>query len=124
MVESHIVNADIVLIPTADHPWTKCKSPNRAVDAIHAGKFVITDNADIYGDLQEFIAIVEKPEDIPEVIKWWQENPGEVAEKVTAGQKYIQETYGDAVILDAWLDILQDLGLIKTFEEIHCDAEA
>lgn len=118
VVEGQIENHDIVLIPTTQHPWTKCKSPNRAVDAIQAGKFVITDNKEIYGDLEDFVYIINSPEELQEAIKFWNDNPKKVQEMILKGQEYISKTYSDEVILDGWLNVMKDLGIIEDYKEV------
>ncbi len=115
LVEKRIVDADIILLPTTKHPWTKYKSPNRAVDALNSGKFVITDNEDIYGELRDFITIIKSTEELPEAINFWNNNPEKVVEMISRGQEYVRKNYSDSVILDGWLGALKDLKLIKNF---------
>lgn len=116
MVEHKIFSYDIVLIPTGDEPWIKCKSPNRAVDAIQAGKFVVTNNRDIYGHLEDYLVIIDSPEELPDVLEYWSKNQEGVKERILAGQKYIKEHYSNDIVIDRWLDVFQDLDLIKGYE--------
>lgn len=117
VVETIVKNTDFVLVPTAKHEWVSCKSPNRAVDALWAGKIVITDSKEIYGDLEEFIFIIEKPEEIPDIITHVKENPDEISKKILKGQEYIEKHYGNAVVVDGWLEVIKELGLIKDYVE-------
>lgn len=117
IVESAICDHDIVLVPTTQEEWAKCKSPNRVVDAIQAGKFVITDGKEIYKDLSDFIYTIKTPEDLPEAISYWKNNPELVKEIITKGQKYISKRYSDDVILDGWLSVLKQLGLVESYKE-------
>lgn len=113
IAEKRIMENDIVLIPTSNDPWVKYKSPNRAVDALHAGRFVITDNRDIYGHLEDYLYIIDSPDELPKAIEFWIKNPDKVSEMITKGQEWIQENNTDDVILDGWLNAFQDLKLIK-----------
>lgn len=114
VVEANIKNFDVVILPTdSDDPYIKTKSPNRAVDAIASGKFVVTDNKDIYGDLKDFIFIGG----IEEGIKYWQKTSSKTLEnKIKKGQKFIKEVYGLDKITDAWLGIFKTLELVESFE--------
>lgn len=115
VVETEIENYDIVLLPTlSSFPWVKCKSPNRAVDAIQAGKYVITDNPDIYGDLKDYISIIPQNDGdaLRKELLYWQTNPEEVAAKIKAGKEFIAKKYNDLVVLDGWLDAFKDVGLL------------
>jgi glycosyltransferase involved in cell wall biosynthesis len=112
MAESRIKSSDIVLIPSTDMPWTKCKSPNRAVDALSAGKFVIVDNEEIYGELKDFVYFIKSPEELPKALEWYSKNPTRVVEMIKAGQEFIKQRYSDQVILNQWLAVFKDLGVL------------
>lgn len=118
VVEKFILDADIVLLPTTKHPWTKCKSPNRVVDAIYSGKFVIADNKEVYGEFKDFIYLIDSPEEIPKAIKFYNDNPTKVVEMISKGKKYVSKRYSDGVILDGWLKALQNVGVVKSFKEV------
>ena len=116
LVEDIIKDFDVVLIPTTKHPWTKCKSPNRAVDAIHSGKLVITDNKEIYGSLGEYIEIIDNPFDLNDVLSNYDE--AKVRQKIKFGQKFITNEYSDEKILNGWLTVFKDLGLVKDVKKV------
>ncbi len=116
VVEKLLDVHDIVLIPTTKFPWTKCKSPNRAVDALYAGKYVITDNKDIYGDLGDFIDIIKDPEELLLAIDAYRMFPDNAKERIKKGQDFVEKTYQDSTIIDGWLAVLKDLGLVKDVE--------
>lgn len=103
LVESLIKNFDIVVIPTVGfRHYTKEKSPNRAVDALFAGKFVITDNLDIYEELEPFIYIG----DIKSGIEWYIKHPSQAFEKIEEGQKYVEKKYNYKEIYKQWKNSL------------------
>jgi hypothetical protein len=119
VVEGVIKDYDIVLLPTQEHPWAKCKSPNRAVDALVAGKYVITDSPEIYEDLKDFVRInpnLAKPGELQKELEFWKNNPDVVKKMVEGGQKYVEKMCTSDKILDQWLEVLKDVGLIKRYE--------
>lgn len=122
VVETVIANTDFVLIPSTEHNWVSCKSPNRAVDAIYAGKVVIADNSDVYGDLKDFIHIIDDPKEIPDIVVNVQENPKETADMIEAGQAYVEKHYGNDVVIDGWLEVLKELKVIREYSDIDDEA--
>lgn len=98
VVEKEIKNYDIVLLPLQKDVSKHTKNTNRAVDALQAGRFVVTDSAEVYGDLKDYIYIG----DISEGVKWAKANPEEAIRKVVAGQEVVRELYNDRVIADMW----------------------
>jgi glycosyltransferase involved in cell wall biosynthesis len=107
---------DIVVLPSQTDEWAKCKSPNRAVDAIQSGCYVVTDSKDIYGDLEMFVDIIKSPEELPEVIEYWKTHQTQIKERVEKGQEFIAEAYNDDVIIDGWLNVLKDLEVVEEFK--------
>jgi glycosyltransferase involved in cell wall biosynthesis len=121
VVEGAIGDYDVVVLPTQEHPWAKCKSPNRAVDALAAGKLVITDTADVYEDLKNFVMIVPdlgvRPGALDEALEWWSTHPAEVEAMIVNGQKHIKKMYSSEKILEGWLKVLQDLAFIEEYSD-------
>lgn len=117
-VEHEIGKFDIVLVPTKDTPWTKCKSPNRVVDALVSGKSVIADNEEVYGNFKDFIQFISSGDKLMDAIEWWQQNPEEEHERVSKGCKYVKKHYSEEVVLDRWLDALKALGAVKTWKKV------
>jgi hypothetical protein len=98
VVEAEIFNHDIVVIPLGGDETKMYKNTNRVVDALHAGRFVVTDSVDVYGELEPFIFIGG----ISEGIEWAKRNKDKAYEMVRLGQNYVKEIYGDARIADQW----------------------
>lgn len=116
VVENQIKEHDIVLIPTnKDDDSIKTKSPNRAIDALAAGKFVITDNEEIYGDLKKYIWITKDTDDWQKAIEFWQNDYPKVRKMILNGQKHIKKNHGNDKIIDGWLDVFKYLGIIKDY---------
>lgn len=103
LVENLIEDYDIVIIPTDGQKyWIKEKSPNRAIDALFSGKFVITDNPFIYGELKDFIYIG----DINQGLKYYLENKEQVLSQIKAGQNYATVNYNHKEIYNEWMKAL------------------
>lgn len=98
LVEDIIDEFDIVIIPRNEYKWAKYKSPNRAVDALNAGKFVITDFDEVYGDLEEFVYLG----DVKDGLEFYRDNPDTVRRMVESGQEHVQEVFSPESVLEAW----------------------
>lgn len=103
LVEDTISMYEIVVIPNISTPEAKNKSPNRAVDALHAGRFVIAEAEEVYGELLPFIFLGP----IEEGIRFYKQNPEKVMDMIKKGQEYVIEKYNHKVICDQWLDALK-----------------
>lgn len=80
------------------------KSENRVVEAINAGKFVVTNyGIDSYMNLKEFIHI-DHPNKLIDGVIWAIENPKERLQKVTAGQEYVKNNFSPECIGKTWLN--------------------
>jgi hypothetical protein len=106
LVENVIHDYDIVIIPRNDHEWALTKSPNRAVDAIHAGKFVISDFPEVYGELGDFMYIG----DIQEGITFYNDpsNKDEVKNMIKAGKNYVKTKYNASEIVKRWINLFEN----------------
>lgn len=102
VVEEAIQYYDIVLLPLGVNEDKQYKNTNRAVDALMAGKFVITDSEKVYGELKDFIYIG----DILEGISWFENNYEKAKEKILNGQKYVKEHYSSVVIQQQWVNAI------------------
>lgn len=104
-VEKALAKADIVFIPQNDKQAATNSSPNRIVDSIRAGKFVVTNNELLKQEFGEFIFIG----DLEDGIKYYVTYPDFVKEAILAGQKYINETYSPKVVGQLWEDFFLDI---------------
>lgn len=96
LVESKIKDYDVVILPLSHDKMTK--NSNRAVDALHAGRFVITDARRVYGELADYIYIG----DMTSGLEWVENNREEARQMVIEGQKYVKNNYSDEVIKENW----------------------
>ena len=102
LVENSIDLYDIVIIPKIHTPEAKNKSPNRAVDALHAGRFVIAESEEVYGELMggAFIGPIE------EGLTFYKNNPDKVKEMIERGQQYVLDNYNPRTVCDQWVRAL------------------
>jgi len=115
VVESMIADFNIVLIPTKLDEKSKCKSPNRALDALNAGCKVIVDNTDIYGHLHLFVNTVGViGKDFKDCLDYTVTSLADVS-CTNLSYSYIDRHHSDQIILDKWLDVFKQLGKIKDY---------
>ena len=95
-------DTDIVLMPVnTEHYRTETKSANRLIDGLMSGRFVITSPLDSY---KEFDAYTWQ-QDYLQGIHWALNNPTQVIERITQGQKYTYENYSPEKIAQRWLKV-------------------
>ena len=96
-------NCDIVLMPVqTDNPRTDTKSANRVIDSLISGRFVITSPLASY---EEFAPYTWQGDYI-EGIKWARDNPVEVVERITLGQRYVEENHSAAMLSKKFMEAI------------------
>ena len=90
---------DLVVIPSDDSPARLTKSANRIIAAIWAGKFAAAFPLPSYRSFEPF-AYVDR--DIVAGVRWALENREATRERISAGQRFIQQHYAIEPIADAW----------------------
>tara|TARA_B100000085_G_scaffold255447_1_gene255277 strand:- start:296 stop:1174 length:879 start_codon:yes stop_codon:yes gene_type:complete len=100
-----VSKSDFVLLPVpADgfSPVIGFKSPNRVIDSIAQGRYVITTwGVHSYRNYIDFIGIGS----IQNSIKWAINNPKLVLDKIKQGQKYIKKHHSPEVIAKQWMSL-------------------
>lgn len=99
LVEKVIDLYDIVLIPRIHTPQAKCKSMNRAVDALHAGRFVIAESEEVYGELVKYIFIGT----IEEGLEFYRDDPEAAYTMIKNGQNYVLDNYNHKKVCEQWV---------------------
>ena len=95
---------DIVVIPQNMSERTRiAKSPNRLIESIWAGRFVVASPIPSYAEFGEWAALHE---DICEGLDWALAHEDAVVPRIKAGQDYIATHYSPSVIADRWEDAL------------------
>jgi glycosyltransferase involved in cell wall biosynthesis len=96
---------DIVLIPALpDEPWTLAKSPNRIIEALWAGRFVVAHPIPSYLEFKDWAWIGA---DLTEGIAWVMHNQQSIAARIAAAQDHISAAFSPASIAAQWEQILE-----------------
>ena len=96
-----LTECDIVLMPVqTDNPRTDTKSANRVIDSLISGRFVITTSLASY---EEFAPYTWQGDYI-EGIKWAQKNPDQVIDRITNGQRYVEQNYSAKVLSKKFIE--------------------
>ena len=91
---------DLVVLPSKPADARKAvKSPNRLINALWAGRFVIAHPLPAYQEFAEFASIGD---DIAAGVRWALEHPGEAMARIWRGQEYIDRNYSAAVAAREW----------------------
>lgn len=89
--------SDIVILPeTAPY-----KSPNRALEAIRSGCFVVAEPHPSLEDFPIYIGNIRKG------IEWASKNPGQANEMTTKAQDFIRERWSPKTLANAWRTAIQ-----------------
>lgn len=89
-----------VVIPTqVDHPAKAVKSPNRVVEAIQAGRFVVANPLPSY---QAFSKWIWLGDELELGLLWMLKHPQEVRSQVIAAQAQLSQHYSPEIIARQW----------------------
>jgi hypothetical protein len=97
-----LTSCAVVILPTGK---SACKSANRAVEALRAGKFVVANPLPAYDELSDFIWVG----DLRKGIDWAHANQAEALYKVAEGQKYVAKHFSPSRIAGLWKQALESL---------------
>lgn len=100
LVEQLMWEYQIVVIPRIEGPAATKKSCNRAVDALRAGAFVVTDFPEVFEPLKDYIFIG----DLESGVQFYKDNPDEVARLIGRGQEFVSEEYTPEKIANEWYE--------------------
>jgi SAM-dependent methyltransferase len=93
-------DCDLVIIPIQkDDPRKAVKSPNRLIEGLWAGRFVIANPIPSY---EEFGAFAWLGDSIVSGIGWALDHPRDVMRRIAAGQSYIEKNYSPGAIARDW----------------------
>lgn len=90
--------SDVCIIPVDNNRWGRCKSPNRLMDAVARGKFVIAEHMPAYEPFSEWMFIGN----IQEGLSWAKQNLTEIPERVRLAQDYIIKNHSAQQIGEKW----------------------
>ena len=75
------------------------KGPDRMVEALWAGRFVVAQPLPAYEEFRDWAWVGE---DIGEGLAWALANPGEISGRIAAGQNHIAARYSPSTVAGAW----------------------
>lgn len=94
---------DLVVIPSTLDGRSAVKSPNRLLEAIWAGRFVVAHPVPSYQAFGDYCRITD---DLGQGIVWAIENRAEVLQRVRSGQEAIAFDYSAWKIADDWANVV------------------
>lgn len=95
-----LADADFVIIPyIAGHPRSLAKSPNRIIESLWAGRFVVAQPIPSYLEFSDWAWIGE---DIAGGIGWMIDNPEAIEPRIAAAQQHIAAIYSTECITAGW----------------------
>lgn len=99
-------DTDIVVIPTVKNQKKYVKSPNRLVESLWAGRFVVAQPLPAY---QAFASWSWLNWDLLSGLQWALQHPQEVVRAVEASQSYIAHHCSPEVIAQRWAEVLDSV---------------
>ncbi|MFC4161790.1 methyltransferase domain-containing protein [Chitinimonas lacunae] len=99
----HLAAADLVVLPTLDDPAKAVKSPNRLIEALWAGRAVVTQPQPAHQEFAEFVFIAPT---LSAGIEQALAAREQVESRILAGQRHIARHYSPYRIGRDWLSLL------------------
>lgn len=93
---------DVVLCIALQTEQARSKSPNRLVNALRAGKFVIANEHPAHKEFKPFVWMG----DALEGLSWARDNVDDVRDMATAGQAHIRDRYSPEAAAAQWQEVL------------------
>ena len=94
---------DLVLLPSLPGSRKQVKSPNRLVESLRAGRFVVGYPLPSYRPFADYAWLGE---DICQGIRWAVANRAEAEHRLLAGQRHVNEHFSSASIARLWDAVL------------------
>lgn len=98
-----VQNADIVLIPSLPNARKAVKSPNRLIESLWSGRFVVAHPLPSY---QEFAQWTWINEDLPSGIIWGLQNPKKIVHNIKVAQEHIMQHFSAEKVGEMWGNVL------------------
>jgi hypothetical protein len=92
--------ADVVIIPVGQTEKKKAKSPNRLVEAVRNGKYVV------HNPLKAYEGYGMWSGDIREGLEWADDHPEEVLQAVLKAQELIEQKHSPEAVGKQWMEVL------------------
>ncbi len=99
-----IDDCDVVLLPQeSGGAWGSVKSHNRLLEAIRGGRIAVASPIPAYRELADYAWVGES---LADGVDWALANPQAAADRVAAGQKYIEARFSPQAIGRRWSEVL------------------
>jgi glycosyltransferase involved in cell wall biosynthesis len=108
-----MADCDLVVVPSLPSAKKLVKSPNRVVEPLRAGRFVVAYPLPSYVDLSDHVWLGEN---IAEGVAWAVSNTAEVRRRIAAGQAHINRRFSPLAIGRVWEAVL--------LQTIECERQA
>jgi len=103
-VARSLADCDCAVLPQDSRsPWGRCKSHNRLVQAVRAGRVALASAIPSYVELAD-CALVD--DDLPAALGAALEQPAAALQKVVAGQSLVRERFSPQHIAARWAEVL------------------
>lgn len=99
-VDKGFKSAAVVILPTG---LSQCKSANRLLESVRAGKFVVAEPMPAYEEFADFVWVG----DLREGVEWALANEKECLKRVKKCQAYIRKRYSMEAIGPKWLEAVK-----------------
>jgi glycosyltransferase involved in cell wall biosynthesis len=106
-----LADCDLVVVPSLPAAKKLVKSPNRVVEPLRAGRFVVAYPLPSYIELAGFLCLEEN---VAAGVEWALANAAEVRHRIEAGQAYVHRRFDPQVIARVWEAVL-----LQTVEYYH-----
>ena len=100
---SAIAASDLVMVPSFDDHRKRVKGPNRVIESLRLGRFVVAYPLPSYVPLGQYTWLGK---DLAAGIRWAVDNPANVLARVRAGQKYVAARFTAELVTRAWESVM------------------
>jgi hypothetical protein len=97
---------DLVVVPSLPDAKKRVKSPNRVVEPLRAGRFVVAYPLPSYQELRDFLWLGEE---LDAGIDWAIRNPTKVLQRIVDGQACISRRFAPTSVALRWAAVLEQL---------------
>lgn len=101
-----LCDCDLVVVPSLPDAKKLVKSPNRVVEPLRAGRFVVAYPLPSYQELADHLCVGE---DMAEGIAWAVNHPTETLARIRSGQEYVHRRFAPKAVARVWEAVLEQV---------------
>jgi glycosyltransferase involved in cell wall biosynthesis len=98
-----LAKSDAVVIPSNNSQKKMAKSPNRVVESIRNGRFVVAHPVTSYSNFNDYIRI---DTDIVKGLSWMINNQSRIKSLIEKGQAYVEQHNSPGAVANNWLKLI------------------